>query len=133
MKQLENGRPVISKQGIKHKGDSLEQNTLMIPLMLLNQIIGVIGLEQEDPDHTWTEEEITIAQAAANRAALSLENARLLEESQRRVTREQAISQISTKIGAGTEIEAILKTAIRELGAQIGGTQITVEMGSDDK
>ena len=133
LKQLENGKPVISKQGIKHKGDSHEQNTLMIPLMLLNQIIGVIGLEQEDPDHTWTEEEITIAQAAANRAALSLENARLLEESQRRVTREQAISQISTKIGAGTEIEAILKTAIRELGAQIGGTQITVEMGSDDK
>ncbi|MBI5965405.1 MAG: GAF domain-containing protein [Chloroflexi bacterium] len=133
LKKLESGKPIVVKQDNKQPGDDGEQNTLMVPLMLLNQVIGVIGLEQEDPDHIWTVEEIAIAQAAANRAALTLENSRLLEESQQRATREQAISQISAKIGAGTEIEAILKTAIRELGAQIGGAQITVEIGSDDE
>jgi GAF domain-containing protein len=105
----------------------------MIPLMLLNQLIGVIGLEQEDQNRTWTAEEIAIAQAAANRAALTLENSRLLEDSQKRAAREQAIGQISAKISAGTEIETILKTAVRELGTQIGGAQITVEIGSDDE
>ena len=109
------------------------KSTLMIPLMLLNQVIGVIGVEQEDPNRMWTSEEIAVAQAAANRAALTLETARLLEESQRRAAREQAIGQISARIGAGTEIEMILKTAIRELGAQIGGTQITVEIGNENE
>lgn len=128
LKQLESGKPVIVKQNAKRKNDG---NTLMIPLMLLNQVIGVIGLEQDDPEYIWTDEEIAIAQAAANRAALSLENSRLLEESQRRASREQAIGQISAKIGQGIEIESILKTAIRELGAQIGGAQITVEIGGE--
>lgn len=127
LKQLESGKPIIPRPNADH-----EKNTLMIPLVLLNQVIGVIGLEQEDANYIWSAEEIAIAQAAANRAALTLENSRLLEESQRRASREQAISHISAKIGAGTEIGTILKTAIRELGAQIGSAQITVEMGNDD-
>jgi len=128
LEQLENGMPIVLDQN-----EGKAKSTLMIPLMLLNQVIGVIGVEQEDPNRTWTSEEIAVAQAAANRAALTLENARLLEESQRRAAREQAIGQISAKIGAGTEIEMILKTAIRELGAQIGGTQITVEIGDENE
>ncbi len=128
LKQLENGNPIIAGRDA-----GKTKNTLIVPLMLLNQVIGVIGLEQEDPNRTWTAEEIALAQAAANRAALTLENSRLLEDSQRRAAREQAIGQISAKIGAGTEIETILKTAVRELGAQIGGAQITVEIGNDDE
>jgi GAF domain-containing protein len=93
----------------------------------------VIGLEQENPAHIWTDEEIAIALAAANRAALSLENSRLLEDSQKRAAREQAISNISAKIGAGVEIESIIKTAISELGNQISGAQVTVELGSADE
>ncbi len=130
LKRLESGKPVIVRKGVSLGGR--DQSTMMIPLMLLNQVIGVIGLEQEDPEHIWTEDEIAIAQAAANRAALTLENARLLEESQRRAAREQTISNISAKIGAGTEIELILKTAVRELGSQISGAQVLVELGSDD-
>jgi GAF domain-containing protein/HAMP domain-containing protein len=126
--QLKNGKPVVTNQA-----EGRAKNTLMIPLMLLNQVIGVIGLEQENPDSSWTEEEIAVAQAAANRAALTLENARLLEDSQRRAAREQAIGQITAKIGTGTEIEAILKTAIRELGSQISGAQITVEIGNENE
>lgn len=68
LKELGNGRPIITGQNAVGT-----KNTLMIPLMLLNQVIGVIGLEQEDPHHAWTEGEIAIAQAAANRAALTLE------------------------------------------------------------
>jgi GAF domain-containing protein/HAMP domain-containing protein len=126
--QLKNGKPIVMNQA-----EGRAKNTLMIPIMLLNQVIGVIGLEQEDPDRTWTDEEIAVAQAAANRAALTLENARLLEDSQRRAAREQAIGQITAKIGTGTEIEAILKTAIRELGSQISGAQITVEIGNENE
>lgn len=132
LKKLENGKPIIVKQSTDHQ-TNVKQNTLLIPLILLNQVIGVIGLEQENPAHIWTDEEIAIALAAANRAALSLENSRLLEDSQKRAAREQAISNISAKIGAGVEIESIIKTAISELGNQISGAQVTVELGSADE
>ena len=134
LNQLKSGKPIVIKPDDTQPSPIPgKKNTLMIPLMLSNEVIGVIGLEQEDLGHTWSGEEIAIAQAAANRAALSLENSRLLGESQRRASREQTIGQISARIGTGTEIDSILKIAIRELGSQISGAHITVEMGSDDE
>ena len=72
-----------------------------------------------------------IISAIVERAALSIENARLLNESQKRAIHEQTISQMSTRIGAGTDIATILKTAVRELGTQISGAQISVEMENE--
>jgi hypothetical protein len=43
------------------------------------------------------------------------------------------IGEISAKISAGTEVETILKTAVRELGRQIGGAHISVEIGNSDE
>lgn len=109
------------------KNDSSTQMT--IPMKLHGEVVGMLNIKTED-ERVWTRDEMDIITAIIERAALSIENARLLNESQKRALREQTISQISTKIGAGTEIETILKTAVRELGNQIGRTQITVEIGS---
>lgn len=63
------------------------------------------------------------------RAALSIENARLLDESMVTADRERVIGEISAKISSGTQVEEILKTAVRELGTRIPGTQVTIEVG----
>jgi len=103
-----------------------------IPIKLRGEKIGVLSVENKN-NREFTQDELDVISAILERAALSMENARLLEESQRRAAREQTISEISTKIGSGTEIESILQIAVRELGAQISGTQIMVEIGSDDE
>ena len=128
LKQLESGKPIVFKHGNEHKEG---QNTLMIPLMVLNQVIGVIGLEQEDPNRIWTDEEIAIAQAAANRAALTLENARLLEESQRRAVKERTIFESTARIGSALNIENILKVTAEELEKVLSGSEVTLQFQSD--
>ncbi len=129
MAQLNNGKPIAYKQNTDSKN---AKNTLMIPLMVLNQVIGVIGLEQENPNHVWTEEDIAVAQAAANRAALTLENARLLEESQRRATKERAIFEATSRIGAALSVENILQATAEELERIAGGSEITLQFQSDN-
>jgi GAF domain-containing protein len=72
-------------------------------------------------------------EAAAERAALALENARLVESAQRRAARERAIGDISTRIGAVSNLESILQTAVEELGRKIGGAaEVTLEINTDD-
>lgn len=72
-------------------------------------------------------------EAAAERAALALETARLVEGAQRRAARERAIGDISAKIGAVSNLESILQTAVEELGRKIGGaTEVALEISSDD-
>jgi GAF domain-containing protein/HAMP domain-containing protein len=126
MKQLETGNPIVINQETDNAGKKA-RNILMIPLLVFNQVIGVIGLEQEDASHIWTSEEIAIAQAAANRAALTLENARLLDESQRRANKERTISESTARIGSATNIENILNTTVEEIERVLNTSEIILQ------
>ena len=114
------------------KIETQDATSLMtIPMKLRGEVVGVLNVKA-GTDHNWSEDEMDIITAIVERAALSIENARLLDESRKIAEREHAIGEISTKIGAGTEIDAILRTAVRELGAHISGTQVTVEIGGGE-
>lgn len=117
--RLENGRPIVTNMNSK--------NTLLVPLMVLGQVIGVIGLEKDDMEKHWTEEQIIIAQAAANRAALTLENARLFEESNRRAAKEGSIFAATSRISSTSSMENILKAAAEELDKVLGASEITIQ------
>ncbi len=130
LKQLEKGEPIIVKENDGHK-DGRAKTTLMVPLMVLSQIIGVIGLEQEDPDHIWTNQEISIVQAAANRAGITLENARLLEESQRRAVKERTIFEATARIGSVLNIENILQATAEELEKVLSGSEVILQFQSE--
>jgi GAF domain-containing protein len=102
-----------------------------VPIKLHGQTIGVLDVRSKKGERTWTRDEITLLEAAAERAALALENARLVESAQRRAARERAIGDISTKIGAVSSFEYILQTTVEELGRKIGGaTEVTLEIGN---
>jgi GAF domain-containing protein len=115
------------------KADNNDKSSqITIPMKLRGEIVGLLSVKT-DEKQKWTGDEMDIIAAIVERAALSIESARLLEESRTSAEKEHAISEMSAKISAGTEIETILKTAVRELGNQIGGAQITVEMGSENE
>jgi GAF domain-containing protein/HAMP domain-containing protein len=133
IRQLERGRAVAlnARLGKDPEYKSYSPNTLIVPLVVLNQIVGVIGLEQEDPEHVWAPDEISIVEAAASRAALALENARLLEESQRRARKEHAISEATARISSVLDVENILYTTAEELERILGGSEITLQFHTD--
>lgn len=117
---------------LTHPSRRRNENALALPLKLRETTIGVINVNF--PAETEVgEDEIDVLVAASQRVALALENASLLEESQRRAKREQTISEMSAKIGSGTEVEAILKTAIRELSGHISSAQIMIELASEEE
>ena len=129
--KLQSGKAIVTTTeyiGGDKADKEQKNNTLLVPLMVLNQIVGVIGLEQDDPNYKWTDEEMAVAEAAANRAALSLENARLLEESQKRVVIERTTSDISTRISSSTHFETILQTAAEELSRALDGSDVFVQI-----
>ena len=117
--------------GIYKKNEKDGSTILTLPVRLREQIVGVLNIKS-DGNRTWSDDEMDIVSAIMERAALSIENARLLEESRRTAEREHALSEISTKIGAGTQIEDILRTTVQELGSFISDAQITVEIGGGE-
>jgi GAF domain-containing protein len=132
LQQLGAGKAVVLGED-SAQGNHLDATpgTLVVPLTLLNQLIGVIGLQPENPNHHWTAEEIAVAEAAASRAALTLENARLLEESQRRAMKERTISEATARIGSALDLENILHATAEELGRVLQSSEVILQFRAD--
>ena len=109
------------------QSDKQRPHSLAIPLTLRGAKIGIIKLNSSDPDRMWTDDEIAMVQAAAERTSLALESARLLQEAQKRAAKERVIGEISAKIGSSSNLESILQTAIQELGNTLPGTDIAIQ------
>lgn len=104
---------------------------IAVPIKLRGQTIGVLEVKPKKGRREWTDDEIALLEAAADRAAFALENARLVETAQRRASRERAIGEISAKIGTVSERNLILQAAVEGLGRKIGNSEIIIEMDSD--
>lgn len=88
---------------------------LQIPLTLRNdQIIGNITLEGHT--ESWDSSEMEFIEAVSNQAALALESARLLDESQRRVQREQALNDLTSRFSRTLDFDTLMQTVVKELG-----------------
>ena len=104
-----------------------QTHNLVIPLILRGAQIGTLKLTTTDPNRVWDEDEIAIAQATAERTALAIENARLLQEAQKRAAKEKTIGDISAKIGKLISLENILETTIQELGITLPGAEVAIQ------
>jgi len=107
---------------------SKDSDSLDFPLILRGQEIGKLKLSPSNPNRNWTDDELTKARAVAERTALALESARLLEDAQRRAARERIISDISTSISKSSDLEVILRTAVQSLGQTMGGAEVVLEL-----
>lgn len=101
---------------------------LEIPLSLRDAIIGQISLAGDDE---WTPEQRTLVEAVATQAALALENARLVEESQSTAAQEHLLAEITGKIWSSGTIEGVLQSAVRELGRALDASDATIELKLD--
>lgn len=104
-----------------------------IPVELRGTPIGKLRITPTTTGHQWTEDEIAIIQATAERVALAIENARLVLESQKRAAKEQIIGQITGKIGSSINLRNVLQTAVEELGKAIPGSEIVIKLENDRK
>jgi transcriptional regulator with GAF, ATPase, and Fis domain len=101
-------------------------STVAIPIKLRETTLGVIELKVENPDQALRIQ--TLLEATASRLALSLENARLIEEMQVRMDQEQMVSEITSKVRSSTAINEILRQTAIELGRSMGLSDVKVEL-----
>jgi GAF domain-containing protein len=99
---------------------------LAVPITLRGQVIGALNLRFEG-EHV-ASEMVSLVQEVANRLALTLENVRLLEESQRRAARERMTREVTARMRETLDIDTVLQTAIREIGEALGIAEVEVRM-----
>ena len=99
---------------------------IAVPVKLRGQTIGVLNITAAR-NRKWNQDEINLAQIVSDRLALALDNARLLQESQRRAAKEAKIGEVTAKIGASINMRNVLQTAVEELGRALPGSEILIQ------
>ena len=89
------------------------QTVCIVPLRSRGHSIGVLGL-YHDTDRSWPEEEIALAQAFADQAAIAIQNARLYRSVAEQAARMRSIQDLSARLNRLTDVRAIGEAIVEE-------------------
>jgi GAF domain-containing protein/HAMP domain-containing protein len=128
LEAINKGEILVTQPGID-QNDSY----IVIPVKLRGQIIGTLRVQSPTKNRTWTRDEVNLAEAVSDRLSLALENARLIQESQKQVIKEQTISEVTSRIGASINLKNVLQTAVEELGRAMPGSEVLIRFDNNEK
>lgn len=118
------GKPVLKVTG--KDGQGKPYTVFAVPIKLRNHVLGVVDIRFENA--SVSPELISLIEGTVNRLAVSLENARLLEEIRSRAERDQTVSEISTKVRAAADVDTVLRIAVEEIGRSLGVSEVMVQL-----
>jgi GAF domain-containing protein len=101
-----------------------------IPFVVLIQLRGqsLGALEFELPQVDFHYDKVLLAEELSNRLAVSLDNARLFQESRKSVERERTVNMISAQLTSKTDVNEILQMAIQEVGIALRSSQVSIQL-----
>jgi GAF domain-containing protein len=117
-KAYETGDLIIGSDGL----------TISMPIRVRGQTIGAIRLKKSEISEAWTQDETNLAISLSDQLSGALESARLYKESQQHAARESLISDISARISAVSQTDAILRETVQELGQAINKASVTFQL-----
>jgi GAF domain-containing protein len=103
---------------------------LAMPLSTYQQRLGFLLAAYKNKNRKFTNNQTRFFTTTAQQMVIALENLRLLDDSQKRLRREEIIREISSKIRNATEIEDVLKTTVTELGKVLGTSKGSIRLGA---
>lgn len=106
--------------------------SLQVPIVVRGETIGTFDVADAQADRQWQEDELTMLQTIAGEVALAIDNARLIEQTQRAAQREKDIASAADKIHHSVNLDAILQTAVQEVMRIAGTTEVAIQLGQPE-
>jgi GAF domain-containing protein len=108
------------------------EHQLQVPIVVRGETIGAFNIADNNREREWNEDELSILQTIAEEVALAIDNARLIEQTQRTASRERAINEINARVRQTIDLDAILRTAVNELGQSLKAARVTARINVAD-
>jgi PAS domain S-box-containing protein len=102
------------------------KSSLRVPLIVAGEVRGYAVLWDSRTERTWTQAEMRLCQTLANQAAVALENVRLFEATQRRLTQQSALLAASLAVSSSLDLLTVLQRLAEQIGRVIDATSVYV-------
>lgn len=128
-------RPAIVTLNTQDSSENSE-DILVAPVKVGNVTVGALQMhglisdnETNEEARQWTEQDLHLVETVLEQVAQIAENLRLFDDTREHASREQAIREITEKLRAAPNLDALLETAARELSQRLKVPHAVVELG----
>ena len=130
---LDEERVALVRRSADDPSNSLERDyaALVAPILVRGQVIGALGIHDDDEDRQWTEDDLALLEAVLERMGAAAENLRLLDDTQRREANERLVREISDKMRRASDMDALIRTTVQEMAAALGTSDAFLQLGTD--
>jgi PAS domain S-box-containing protein len=108
--------------------DNAAEATVTAPILLRGQPIGALRMKTATDD--WNDDLQAVLTDLAGHVAQAVENARLIEQTQRTASRERAINEINARVRQNIDLDSILRTAVTELGQTLKAARVVARVSA---
>jgi GAF domain-containing protein len=129
LRAAQTGQSVQQSPELAEEGNGTGEPTLVIPLKVRDQVIGVLNFHKGETSEPWMATEVTLLETLTEQLGLALESARLYQETQRRAARERLTREITDKMRRAASVEDIVQAAVDELHQVLGTSRTFVRLG----
>ncbi|MFZ1061728.1 MAG: GAF domain-containing protein [Candidatus Rokuibacteriota bacterium] len=86
--------------------ESPDRATLAVPLLVHDKVIGALSV-RDQTGRVFNDEEVRLAEAFANQAAIAMQNARLFEEAERRRKAAEALAEVGRLLAQSLDVREV--------------------------
>ncbi|MBU0705494.1 MAG: GAF domain-containing protein [Chloroflexi bacterium] len=102
------------------------QVTLLLPAVTGDRVLGLVRVCESQSSRRFTNGEIATGQTLIHQAAVSMENARLFAETQRRVRELRLLHDVGLAAASGVRLEETLQAAAEALTAELTDARVSL-------
>lgn len=113
-------RPITEESGDVRK--------IAVPIELRGEVVGAIELETSPTNKK--DDLVDMVRTVSSRLAVSLDNARLFEESNEATAQEQRVSEIVSQYQSAESVDELLRVTIQGLAETLGAEQASIRLGA---
>ena len=124
--------PDVSKEPRYLRGVAATRSELAIPLMVRDQVVGVLDCQSDQVDG-FDKETIDLLTLFSTQASIALQNAELYTLEQRKAAQLEAINAIARQSTAVLEINELMDKVCKVISQAFGVDHVSILMKEDDK
>lgn len=103
------------------------KRTIAVPIELRGEVVGAIELETEQ--HKNPDDMVDMVRTISQNLGVSLDNARLFEESNEATAQEQQVSKIVSQYQSAESVDDLLRLTIKGLAETLGAEKASIRLG----
>lgn len=104
----------------------MPKSLLEAPMIIRGETIGWIGADSVKEHRNFTQQEIDLARAMADQIAITIQNRRLLEQTERRATRLKTVARVGESVSRMLDLNEIFDTTVDLIRDRFGFYHVSI-------